>query len=225
MAKCLNCQIEVLDDVESCPLCRAILEPTEEVENMYPNVRSYIQNMTFYLRVYLFCAILAGGAMLLWDFWTDRKLQWSIIAAVGLLYVYIVWQQAVLGRTSYKNKLATLCVISALFIVGVDISMGYEGWSVSYVIPAGILLIDLIIICTMLRNRRNWQSYMMAQIWMILCSLIICGICYTTGKESSALGFSLAFVALAASLLLFLGTLIIGDRRARTELKRRFHRR
>ena len=163
--------------------------------------------------------------MLLWDFWTDRKLQWSIIAAVGLLYVYIVWQQAVLGRTSYKNKLATLCVIGALFIVGVDISMGYEGWSVSYVIPASILLIDLIIICAMLRNRRSWQSYMMAQIWMLLCSLIICGICYTTGKESSALGFSLAFVALAASLLLFLGTLIIGDRRARTELKRRFHRR
>ena len=61
MAKCLNCQIEVLDDVESCPLCRAILEPTEEVENMYPNVRSHIQHMTFYLRVYLFCAILLGG--------------------------------------------------------------------------------------------------------------------------------------------------------------------
>lgn len=225
MAKCLNCQIEVLDDVESCPLCRAILEPTEEVENMYPNVRPHIQNMTFYLRVYLFCAILLGGAMLLWDFWTDRKLQWSIVVVVGLLYTYIVWQQSVLGKTSYKNKLATLCVIGALFVLGVDISMGYEGWSVSYIIPAGILMIDLVIIFIMLRNRRTWQSYIMAQIWMILCSIIICGICYATGKESSALGFPLAFAALVSSVLLFLGTLIIGDRRARTELKRRFHRR
>lgn len=33
----------------------------------------------------------------------------------------------------------------------------------------------------------------------------------------------LAMGAMGASLFLFLGTLIIGDKRARTELKRRFH--
>ena len=33
----------------------------------------------------------------------------------------------------------------------------------------------------------------------------------------------LCLVAFAASGFLFLGTLIIGDKRARTELKRRFH--
>ena len=33
----------------------------------------------------------------------------------------------------------------------------------------------------------------------------------------------MAFLPVAVSFLLFLGTMIIGDRRARIELKRRFH--
>ena len=37
MSKCHKCKIEVLDETEICPLCRSVLEQTEELENMYPN--------------------------------------------------------------------------------------------------------------------------------------------------------------------------------------------
>jgi hypothetical protein len=60
---------------------------------------------------------------------------------------------------------------------------------------------------------------MMAQIAMILCSLVpfllyACGIVHA---------LHLSLVAFFASVFLFLGTFIIGDRRARVELQRRFH--
>ena len=68
-------------------------------------------------------------------------------------------------------------------------------------------------------NRRNWQSYLMLEICMIFLSavpllLIRLGIV----TETFISGF-----AFTVSVLLFLGTLIIGDRRARSELRRRFH--
>ncbi len=68
-------------------------------------------------------------------------------------------------------------------------------------------------------NRRNWQSYIMLEIGMIFLSavpLLLRWLNIVT--ETFISGF-----AFAVSVFLFLGTLIIGDRRARSELKRRFH--
>ena len=73
--------------------------------------------------------------------------------------------------------------------------------------------------CRNFVNRRNWQSYIMWQIFMILCSFVPI-VLYLTGIIYVPY---LALAALGTSVFLFLGTLIIGDRRARVELKRRFH--
>ena len=39
MSKCRNCNVEISDETERCPLCGSVLEYTGEVENMYPDVR------------------------------------------------------------------------------------------------------------------------------------------------------------------------------------------
>ena len=78
---------------------------------------------------------------------------------------------------------------------------------------------DIGIIVLMVINRRNWQSYIMWQMLMILISVMliifywldIITFPYVTG------------IAIMVSVFLFLGTVIIGGRRAKVELKRRFH--
>ena len=57
MSKCRQCNIEVLDETQRCPLCGSVLEPTLEVENMYPNIRLKSRKLVFISRLYLFCAI------------------------------------------------------------------------------------------------------------------------------------------------------------------------
>ena len=101
----------------------------------------------------------------------------------------------------------------------IDWALGYNGWSFNYVLPSGIILLDVAIVVLMIVNSRNWQSYIMWQIFMILCSFVPI-ILYLTGIIYVPY---LALAALGTSVFLFLGTLIIGDRRARVELKRRFH--
>ena len=87
------------------------------------------------------------------------------------------------------------------------------------VLPAGVLAMDLMLLILILVNRRNWQSYMMSQIFTLLLSVVPV-ILYLI----NVIHFPyLAWIAFGASAFLFLGTLILGDRRARTELKRRFH--
>ena len=203
MSRCKQCNVEILDETERCPLCHSVLEKTVEVENMYPNVRTMTRRLALLSRIYLF----------------DSEMFWSAIPGLAMLYGYLVLRYAILGKSGYKGKIIVLTLIAILMVVAIDFVVGYRGWSVNYALPSAILLVDAGILILMCINRRNWQSYMMWQIFMILCSVVPL-VLYAVGIVTAPL---LALLAFAVSAALFLGTLIIGDRRARTELRRRFH--
>ena len=219
MSRCKQCNVEILDETERCPLCHSVLEKTVEVENMYPNVRTMTRRLALLSRIYLFVAILVEALLIYLNVLSDSGMFWSAIPGLAMLYGYLVLRYAILGKSGYKGKIIVLTLIAILMVVAIDFVVGYRGWSVNYALPSAILLVDAGILILMCINRRNWQSYMMWQIFMILCSFVPI-ILYLTGIIYVPY---LALAALGTSVFLFLGTLIIGDRRARVELKRRFH--
>lgn len=219
MSRCKQCNVEILDETERCPLCHSVLEKTVEVENMYPNVRTMTRRLALLSRIYLFVAILVEALLIYLNVLSDSEMFWSAIPGLAMLYGYLVLRYAILGKSGYKGKIIVLTLIAILMVVAIDFVVGYRGWSVNYALPSAILLVDAGILVLMCINRRNWQSYMMWQIFMILCSVVPL-VLYAVGIVTAPL---LALLAFAVSAALFLGTLIIGDRRARTELRRRFH--
>lgn len=219
MSRCRNCNVEILDESEFCPLCHSVLEQTEELENMYPDARHKTQKLLFASRLYLFCAIVLEFVLVMIDFNSETQVHWSVLVGLGLLYIYTVLRYAVLGKSGYRAKTIVLVLLAVLLTVVIDFMTGYRGWSVDYVASGGILLVDVVIIALMIFNRRNWQSYMMWQLSMILFS-IIPAVLYLLGVEHNAY---MAFLPLVVSVFLFLGTLMIGGRRASQELYRRFH--
>lgn len=219
MSRCKQCNVEILDETERCPLCHSVLEKTVEVENMYPNVRTMTRRLALLSRIYLFVAILVEALLIYLNVLSDSEMFWSAIPGLAMLYGYLVLRYAILGKSGYKGKIIVLTLIAILMVVAIDFVVGYRGWSVNYALPFAILLVDAGILILMCINRRNWQSYMMWQIFMILCSVVPL-VLYAVGIVTAPI---LALLAFAFSTALFLGTLIIGDRRARTELRRRFH--
>ena len=219
MSRCKQCNVEILDETERCPLCHSVLEKTVEVENMYPNVRTMTRRLALLSRIYLFVAILVEALLIYLNVLSDSEMFWSAIPGLAMLYGYLVLRYAILGKSGYKGKTIVLTLIAILMVVAIDFVVGYRGWSVNYALPSAILLVDVGILILMCINRRNWQSYMMWQIFMILCSVVPL-VLYAVGIVTAPI---LAVQAFAFSAALFLGTLIIGDQRARTELRRRFH--
>ncbi len=219
MSKCRNCNVEILDESEFCPLCHSVLEQTEELENMYPDARLKTQKLKFACRVYLFCAIVLEFILVMIDFNSETQVHWSVLVGLGLLYIYTVLRYAIIGKSGYRAKTIVLVLLAVLLTVVIDFMTGYRGWSVDYVASGGILLVDAAIIVLMIFNRRNWQSYLMWQITMILFSIIPM-VLYLMGLEGNAY---MAFLPFAVSVFLFLGTWMLGGRRANQELYRRFH--
>ena len=219
MSKCRQCNIEVLDETERCPLCNTVLEPTIEVENMYPDIRVKSRKLVFFSRIYLFLAVVIEIILLNVCLLSDVQWLVFIICGLVLLFGYIVIKYAILGTSGYIVKTVVLTVIAVIMFVAIDFSVGYNGWSVNYVLPSGILLIDAVIVFLMMINRKNWQSYLIAPIFMVICGL--------AAVVLSVIGIithpTVSIVALDTSVILLLGTMIIGGRRARVELKRRFH--
>ncbi|MEE1087062.1 MAG: DUF6320 domain-containing protein [Schaedlerella sp.] len=219
MSRCKNCNLEILDETEYCPLCQSVLAENEIMENMYPDMRITLRRRMLFARIYLFCAIFAEAVLVSINLQISSEIWWSVITGMVLLWIYMIVRYTIIGNSDYRIKVVTAAVILVLMSVGIDIVIGYRGWSVDYVLPSMILILDAVILGCMIWNHKNWQSYMMWQILMILCS-IIPAVLYIKGLERNPY---LALSPLAVSVLLFSGTVIIGDRRAHTELKRRFH--
>ncbi len=219
MSRCKNCNVEILDETERCPLCNSILEQTVEVENMYPTVRLVTRKLMLISNIYLFSAIVVEVMLIAANVLLESQTWWSLITGLVLVYGYLLLRYAILGKSGYRSKIFILTMIAVLMLIAIDLLVGYRGWAVTYVLPSCIIATDVGILFLMFANRRNWQSYMMWQIVMILISVVSL-ILSIKGVANQLL---LGIAANAASVFLFLGTLIIGDRKARTELKRRFH--
>ena len=219
MSRCRQCKIEVLDETERCPLCGTVLEPTVEVENMYPDIRVRSRKLVFISRLYLFLAVVTEIVLVNICMLSEVQSFVYFIGGLVLLFGYIVIRYAILGTSGYVAKTVVLTIIAVIMLVAVDFFVGYNGWSVNYVFPSGILLIDVGIVLCMLINRKNWQSYLMVQIFMVLCS----GVAIILSLVQIITAPMVSVVALNVSIILLLGTVIIGGRRARVELKRRFH--
>ncbi len=220
MSRCRQCNVKILDDTQICPLCKCVVEQEEEMENAYPDIRLRARKLNLAVRIFLFAAILMEALFIYLDWKYDNGIRWSVITGAGFAYLYFVAKFAVLNdNAGYRSKFLALTFLGVLYVILIDFVIGYHGWSVNFVLPGGLLLVDAFILALMFINRRNWQSYIMLEIGMIFLSavpLLLRWLNIVT--ETFISGF-----AFAVSVFLFLGTLIIGDRRARSELKRRFH--
>ena len=219
MAKCNNCNIEILDETEYCPLCRSVLAHSDTMENMYPDVRFRMRRLTLVSNIYLFLAICLEGVLIYINFITKPQIWWCVISGVALLYFYLVLRYAILGKSGYRSKIITLTILAVLSAIAMDIISGFHGWSVDYVLPAGIVIVDVVILCLMYFNRRNWQSYIIDQ----LTALVACGVMLILMLFNVITFPYYAIGVQLFTVLLFAGTMIIGDRKARQELIRRFH--
>lgn len=219
MSKCMKCGVMIVDDTDQCPLCRHVLKREGDFSNTYPDAIGVTRRFRFVENLVLFLSLVTAAVLAYVNYVVHPDVPWCMVVILVLFFGNAVLRLAVIGKSGYMFKTLTLWVLAVVMLFGIDRLTGFHGWSLDYVLPGGILLIDLAILVLMCTNARNWQSYMMAQLLMILLSAVPL-ILVLTGEIHFPL---LTMIAAGISVFLFLGTLIIGDARARTELKRRFH--
>lgn len=219
MARCNQCNVTIRDNTNICPLCQCVIEQDGRESDVYPDVWLAEKKMRLISNISLFSVLLVSAALAVINYVTGER-AWCLIPIASLFYVLFVIRLVVFSDKGYRTKVIVPLITGILLVVLIDLITGPLWWSVNYVVPAGILLTDLIIVLMMLINKKRWQSYIVMEIAMIAVSAAILLLWKPAEVITDPV---MSLVAFGISVFLFLGALIIGDRTARGELKRRFH--
>ncbi len=171
--------------------------------------------------VWIFYATLLAAAVIVGivNVATYSGLWWSVIAIFGIADVALTVRYSILRHANLgKSVLIETLGIQAL-LLATDHVIGYQGWSVNYAIPSTILFADIAIVFLILLNRLNWQSYFMYQIAITLFSFIPI-LLWALGLITQPV---MAIITVIISVLILTMTVLLGDRRVKNELIRRFH--
>ncbi len=221
MSKCKMCKVDILDKTDTCPLCQHVLEQDgQERRSLYPNARIVSRKYRVLENVFLFVSIVVWCILFVIDYTTDPNFLWSFTVGLAIIYANIMLRLTILGKQTYMTKIFWSILIGLVCLIEADWLTGYHGWGLNFAFPTAVALWDVAILILMLFiNRRNWQSYIMDQLTaLVLCAIMMFLIWIDV--------ITFPYYAIGVQMLtlfLFLGTVIIGDRKARTELKRRFH--
>lgn len=221
MKKCKQCSVWIADDETVCPLCQTVLENCEGPvrEAMYPVIEFNAHKYNLITRLILFLSVVLGMALIGVNLFTYDGVWWSFISTGMMVYLWITMLFSIEHHTNPAAKILVQTLAAQLLCLLADIVLGYRGWSVNYAVPAIVLVANGSTLVLQIINFVNWQSYILFQIEYVGFSLIL-AILYLAGIITRPL---LAFAAVFVSILIFAGTMIFGDRKAKNEMKRRFH--
>ena len=171
--------------------------------------------------VWIFYAVLAAAAVIVGvvNLATYSGLWWSVIAIFGMAYAGLTMRYSILRHANLGKSLMIETLGMAVLLLVTDHVLGYQGWSVNYGIPSIILFADIAIVFLILVNRMNWQSYFMYQIAITLFSFIPIAL-WAAGFITQPV---MAIITVILSVLILTMTVLLGDRRVKNELIRRFH--
>lgn len=205
---------EIPTDTES----NGIIRKTDD-RGMYPQI-SYDVNK-WKKTVNLFYAVLIAVAACLGvvNYATYSGFLWSGIAIASIFYVALTMRYSIMRHANLGSKILIQTLGAQVLLVIIDMVLGYNGWSVDYAIPSTILFADIAIVFLIIVNRLNWQSYFMYQLTITILSFIPI-ILWGVGLIDRPL---MAIVTVIISVLVLTVTILLGDKRVKNELIRRFH--
>ncbi|MCR4675429.1 MAG: hypothetical protein K5675_10480, partial [Lachnospiraceae bacterium] len=158
--KCNHCGVYVKDDTEKCPLCNGVMEGPNDGIQTYPNVVDKIKKINIVMRL-LFSAwtgsFICLGVLV---YYHRGALLPVVITGVSCLYgLFMIWLMTK-PEAGYMKRIFGAIIVGVIMVVGIDVMLGFHRWSLNYVLPGGLILMDVALIFLRLINRRNWQSYM-----------------------------------------------------------------
>lgn len=236
MAKCIRCNVFINDETEICPLCHNPLSfsggdgaaaeagqsgsSSEYIKekNTYPKARRATK-LTVAKSISFVVLVVVCMLLIEIDLTFFEGFIWFPIPVAAIIYAYLIFRYGVIAGGSHQAKIIILTTFGVLFAILVDYVTGFHRWSVNYIIPAGILAADLVMIISMIINRRNRQSYVVPMLVIIVISLVP-ELLWWIGIITKPM---LSWIAMIVTISVGFASMLVNEYRSLNELKRRFH--
>lgn len=225
MNKCKRCNVWVADDTMVCPLCHTIL--TEEKSKGQKSGSGFPDSEFEYngARYVDIDSVADKRFLIQGPGYPDVKKNTRRFRKAGRILLFIslaleltMWD-IFSRRQGHIRKIYTQIFVILGLMILIDFALDWSGWSLEFGLPCIIYGLVLAIIICMSVNSSSWQNYLLMQLAAIALSILDVVLHFTGYLHHIVL----AWIAFGLSVLLWSGTMIIGDRKAKNELKRKLH--
>lgn len=223
MKTCRKCQLEILDDATVCPLCHGVLKDNDIGEktkaNGYPEVVLTTDGYHILNRIMLFVSIIIVSLSIIGNYVLYNGMLWSILSIVIVLYSFTILRHAIINGIQLASKIMVQAVSSSVIVVLVDVIIGYNGWSINYIVPQIMIVANIGIFVLLIISKLDWNRFIWQLIGMGILGLIPL-LLWIIGIVKRPL---MSIIAASISILIVLFTVIFGDKSVKNEMIRRFH--
>lgn len=227
MKMCRKCQLEILDESSTCPLCHAVLtdEGHEEAAqvhakaNGYPEVALTTDGYHTLYRIMLFVSIIIVSLSVIANYIFYNGMLWSLLSVAIVLYSFTIVRHAIIHGIHLSSKIMVQALSSAIVVVIVDVIIGYSGWSMNYIVPQITIAANVGIFVLLIISKLDWNRFVWQLIGMGILGLIPL-LFWIIGIVTHPL---MSIIAAGISSFIVLFTLVFGDKSVKTEVIRRFH--
>lgn len=221
MSKCKKCGVYIGDQSKVCPLCHMVLtaEEGDNPSKRYPNITKKRKMWTRIWKLTTFILLLVQIILIALNAIFYHGIRWSLTSGVVILYLLVSLYQMILHPDSPVRKLFWQTVWVCLLLVGIDVALGFRGWSLVIGMPCVILSLDAIVLVCMIIQFRYWQNYLLLQMFALLISIFCVGLWYLQRNPYGVL----AWVTLGVTGFFFAFCVCFGSTKAKNELQRRFY--
>lgn len=219
MNKCRSCNITIENNLNTCPLCGKKADKiSDEYYNGYPEIKkTYLYDLISQLM--LFLMITGSVTCLVLDFMIKTKYMWSLIAIAGQVYLYFSTKHILKKNNNISVLIMVQLVLVTIVVTIIDFSLGFDGWSVNFVIPFSIVGSSIILNVLSIFMPKKYKEYIF-YIFIIaiigIVPLVALLTDFVTVKWPS-------LVCVLYSLFTIVFMLLFSRRRFKTELIKRLH--
>ena len=222
MAKiCDKCGVTVRGTMQKCPLCQHKLTETDSTPDLpcYPVIQTLYREFEQFFKALILTTIAIGVAAAAVNMILSDSGFWSLFVLLGIVCFWIMLTLAIRRRHNIPSNITTQAVLISVLSVIWDLSVGWHGWSVDFVVPitfgTGIVLIGVIGQILHIPVR-DYMAALLADALFGVVPVIL----YLTGVINVRLP---SIICTAVSVISFFAILIFEGRNMLVEIHKRFH--
>jgi hypothetical protein len=221
MKTCKRCQLKIIDDTVTCPLCRSVLGEADLVndELRYPQVT--FNSSSYYLlqKILLFISVIIIIASIIANYLLYKGVLWSIASVGAVLYSWTIIRHAVRNSIDLASKIIVQAISGSILLILIDSVIGFNGWSVNYVVPQIAILANVGIFLLLVVSKLDWKRYVLHQMGMAFLGFIP----FILSLFKIVTNPLMSYIAIVTSAIILVFTIIFGDKSLKSEITRRFH--
>lgn len=220
MRYCEKCKVTVRTRQERCPLCQGELSGAfDSMERMFPELQQKGNPYALFLKCMGFFCIVAVVVCMTINWLVTPGYWWSVFVAAGAAMSFASVSIGIRKRRNLlKNALWQMLFLEAALVIW-DVAAGWQGWSLTYFLPLGILSVLLFMNVITVVQKLDSPEYM---IYLLMAGIL--GLLPLVFLLLDMVTVELpSIICIGASVLLLSGLFIFQFRAVREEVRKKFH--